>query len=185
MAGPLKTLFGALKASMLLSGVTLVFGDEEANTQRWGLPAIVMIARGGPISESEYSFALDPVTEAVWGTAEQIDFWLWNCSTDPANQGAIDHTDSIEALRLLLLSALRDQRAQYTDLASVAYGLIITPLSGRWETIGQNAVSKYGRAYVLTAQVLIPIPQTSIPGGPEATITSTQQTEVIIDAPSG
>jgi len=182
VAGPLKTLYGALKASSFLSGVTLVFGDEETNTQRWGLPAIVMIAKGGPFDESGYALNLDIGVERIWATDEQVDFWLWNCSTDLANQGAIDHTDSIETLRQLLLSALQDQRAQYTDLNNVSLGLKPKVTGGRWETIGQNAVSKYGRAYVMTVTMTVPIPMAP---PQEATITSTSQSTTIVDAPSG
>lgn len=182
MAGPLKTLYGALKASSYLSGVTLVFGDEETNTQRWGLPCIVMIAKGGQYVEPGYAANLDPAVETIWETAEQVDFWLWAASSDPANQGAIDHTDAIESLRQLLLSALRDQRAQYTDVNNVAFGLSYKVLSGRWETIGQNAVSKYGRAYVLTTQIAISIPMAA---PQEATITSFQLSQTIVNQPPG
>lgn len=185
MAGPLKTLYGALKASSFLSGVTLVFGDEETNTQRWGLPCIVMIARGGPYQAPGYALNLDPYTESLWEKSIGIDFYLWASSTDPANQGAIDHSDAIESLEALLMSALQDQRAQYADLNNVAYGLVFKAASSRWETVGQNAVSKYGRTMVVNVQFAFPVVMTAIPGGPEATITSTQQTPQFIDQPSG
>lgn len=180
MAGPLKTLLGALQASTFLSGVTVVYGDEETNTQRWDLPCIVMVAKGGPYVEPGYAGNTDPAVETLWETAERVDFWLWGASTDPANQGAIDHTDAIETLRQLLLSALRDQRAQYTDVNNVAYGLAYRVVDGRWETLA-NAVSKYGRAYVLTVQIQISIPMAA---PQEATVTNYQLNQSFVDKPA-
>lgn len=175
MAGALKTLFGALQASSFMTGVPLVFGDEEINTQRNKLPCVVMVPRGGSYVEPGYALALDPAVETIWETAETVEFWIWSASTDTSNQAAIDHVDAIESTRQLVLSALRDQRAQYTDVASVAYGLQYKVLSGRWETMA-NAISRYGRAYVLTVTIPISIPMAA---PQQATVTSITVNESI------
>ena len=184
MAGPLKTLLGALQASSFLSGTTVVFGDEETNTQRFPLPLVVMIARGGSYDEPGTATRIDPATEMIWQKYQTIEFRLFAASSDPVNQGAVDHADAIETLRANLLSALRDQRAQYTDVNSVAHGLFAKPMSGDWMSIAQNAPSRYGRVYVLTCMVLIPILMSSIQGGPEATVTSVQVTPAFNDGPA-
>lgn len=157
MAGPLKTLYGALQASQYMAGVSFVYGDEEINTQRFQLPCVVMAPRGGPFQAPGYAFAVDPNTNMLWETQDTIDFWLWAASSDPTAQGAVDHADAVESLRQLFLSALQDQQAQYSDSASPAYGLYYKAVSGRWETVAQNPTSRYGRCYVVSVQLWIPI----------------------------
>ena len=159
MPQALKTLFQALQTSTYLTSnnITMVFGEEEIDTQRTVMPYVVMVARGGSYDEPAYAAFIDPATEMLWNKYETVEFWLRAASTDLSQQGAIDHTDALESLRQMFLSAVRDQRAQYTDVSNVAYGLFAKPLSGRWETVGQNADSRYGRVYVLTCQVNISI----------------------------
>ena len=183
MPQALKTLYQALQSSTYVTGngITLVFGDEETDTQRFPLPCVVMIAKGGSYDEPAYAAFIDPATEMLWNTYETVEFWLRAASNDPVNQGAIDHTDAIEALRQNFLSAVRDQRAQYTDVSNVAYGLFAKPLSGRWESVGQNAPSRYGRVYVLTCQVNISIVMSSPPA---ALITAVQVAPAFIDKPA-
>ena len=183
MPQALKTLYQALQASPFLSAnsVTLIFGDEETDTQRFPLPNVVMIAKGGSYDEPAYAGFIDPATEMLWNKYETVEFWLRAVSTDTVNQGAIDHTDAIEALRQTFLSAIRDQRAAYTDVANVQYGLFAKPLSGRWETVGQNAPSRFGRVYVLTCQVNISI----VMGAPAfATITTVTPAPAITNKPA-
>lgn len=177
MAGPLKTLFGALQGSTFLvsNGVTLVFGGEEVNSQRYKMPYVVMVPRGGPYDEPGYASGQDPYIETTWESRDTIEFWCFNSATG-ANQGAIDHTDAIETLVTYVLSALRDQRAQYTDVNSVAFGLLYKLLSGRWEVFAQNPVSQFNRAYVLSVEMTTP--RTMAPP-PEATITSVTVNESI------
>lgn len=177
MAGPLKTLFGALQASTFMTGVSVIFGDEETFTQRFKLPLVVMVPRGGPFTSPGYAQATDPETELLWETAETVEFWLWSASTNPAAQGAVDHADAIEALRQLVLSALQDQRAQYTDAGTPTYGVAYSAVAGRWE-VSTNPSSRFGRAYVLSVRVAVSIPMAA-PTSTEATITTIQQSDTI------
>lgn len=184
MAGALKTLFGALQASSYMSGVTLLFGEESKRFQEPVLPAIMMVPVGGPIDDNPgYIKGVDPATEMIWGIHERVEFWIWANDPSPTAQ-PIDHADAVEGVRQLLLSALRDQQAQYTDVASVSYGLTWKPTDERW-ALDDDAAIRWGRALIVSTLPVISVPMASIPGGPEATITSTSQTDQFIDEPSG
>lgn len=175
MAGPLKTLFGALAASTYLTGVSLVYGEEEVHDQSIVLPMVTMVPMGGPFEASPgYSANLDPAIESQWAVVESVDLYLWAADASPTAT-PIDHTDATETLRQLVLSALQDQRAQYTDVADVARGLFYRPVSQRWQTM-QSAYVRYGRALVITVAILIPI---AMAPPQEATITSVLKTVVI------
>lgn len=186
MAQALKTLFQALQASQYIqpNGINLVFGLEEVQQQRNAFPCINMVPIGGAYDPSPgYTGAADDTVEMLWEVAETIEFWIFNASSDLENQGAVDHADAIETTRQYLLSALRDQEAQYTDAASVAFGLKAKPVSQRWEVLGNNAPSRFGRTCVVTAQLKITI--TKVPdSSPIATITSESLSTSIVDAPA-
>lgn len=178
MAGPLKTLFGALVNSTFLTAnnVTLVFGGEEVNSQRYKMPYVVMVPKDGTYEiPPGYATNVDPYTEMLWEKSLTVEFWCFNAATG-ANQGAIDHTDAVEALEQYVLSALQDQRAQYTDVNSVAYGLTYRVTNGRWEVFAQNPVSQFNRAWVISTHIRITTPMAQ---PPEATITSVSVTESI------
>jgi hypothetical protein len=183
MAGALKTFFGALQASQYMAGVALQFGEECIRAQEPVLPSITMVPRGGPIGASGYALNTDPNVEMLWGITESVDFYLWAAASSPTAQ-PIDHADAVESLRQLFLSAMRDQQAQYTDAASVSYGLAWKAVNERWAT-DNDALLRFGRCLIVTCEPEITVPMASIPGGPETTITSTQQTPNVIDAPSG
>jgi hypothetical protein len=180
MAGPLKTLFGALAASTYLTGVSLVYGEEEVNDSSKPLPMVVMVPTGGEFEDSPaYSTALDVSVESQWGVRESVDLYLW--AVDPAISGVpIDNVDATETLRQLVLSALQDQRAQYTDVASVAHGLYWKPTRQRWQQM-QGGFVRYGRALVLTIEATIPIPMAA---PQEATVTSFNLQKTITVGPS-
>lgn len=163
MAGPYKTLFKALVASQFMAGVSLAFGEEMIAAQDQPLPYIVMVPRGGPAQEPGYARDgsqlepqdLDVNTEDLWEFGELFQFYCWNNSTDQAHQLPVDHAESTRALRLLLLSALRDQR-DMVDANGQAYrGLSFKALRSDWETM-QNAVNRFGRALILSVQIDIP-----------------------------
>lgn len=186
MAGALKTLFGALQASQYMTAlnIALVFGIEELNQQRYPLPFITMVPLGGPYEAPGYAAGVDPATEMLWETPEAIDFWIQAASTDPNNQGSIDHADAIESVHQALLSAFRDQRAQYIDVNAVSFGLAFAPQSRRWEALGNNAASRLGRALVVRAGFRITTPIATLPSGPEATIASTPTSFTFVDKPA-
>lgn len=178
MAGPLKTLLGALQASTYMAGVSLVYGEEEVNDQSLALPMVAIVPTGGDFEDSPaYSTGIDPAIEAQWGVRESVDLYLWayNASGVP-----IDNVDATETLRQLVLSALQDQRAQYTDVASVARGLHWKPTRQRWQTM-QGGWTRYGRALVLTVETTIPIPMAA---PQEATVTSFDLQKTITVGPS-
>jgi hypothetical protein len=178
MAGPLKTLFGALQASTFLTAnnVTLVFGPEEINKTRYARPYVVMVPTSAPYDNAPgYAANTDPYTEMLWEKALTVEFWCFNSATG-VNQGAIDHTDAIETLEGWMLSALQDQRAQYTDVNNVAYGLQYKIASGRWEVFGDNAAGPLSRAWVISGQIKI---TTSMTQPQEATILNVTTNEVI------
>jgi len=178
MAGPLKTLYGALAASTFLSGVSIVYGEEEINDQSQPLPMVVMVPVGGEIGPSGYEGAGDPVVERRWSVLEQVDLYLWAFNTTPG-AGPIDHADATETLRSNVLAALQDQRAQYTDVANVSYGLAFIAQRESWKAM-DGAFVRYGRALVLsvTAEITVAMP---VPA--EATITETDITTTITAGP--
>lgn len=172
MAGPLKTLVTMLKQSAYLSGVSVVFGEEEVSDQSQNLPMVVIVPNGGPFAMwAGYSKDFDPDVEALWGTIETIDLKLWAYS-QTANAQPIDHADAIEALIPLVLSAFQDQRMNQGFVPGG--GLYYKPINGRWEQM-QGAVNRYGRSFVLTFQVektyaMAPPPQVL---NPTLTLTAT------------
>jgi hypothetical protein len=178
MAGPLKTLFGALAASTYMTGVSLVYGEEEVHDQSLALPMVALVPTGGDFEDAPaYSTNLDPYVEAQWGVRESVDLYLWAVNSSGV---AIDNADSTETLRQLVLSALQDQRAQYSDVASVAHGLFWKPIRQRWQSMEGGWV-RFGRALVLTIETTIPIPMAA---PQEATVTSFDLQKTITVGPS-
>jgi hypothetical protein len=179
MAGPLKTLFLALQASAYLQGVSLAFGEESRRAQEYSLPLVCMVPRGGPYSDPEFTrqvingqiVDIDPTTERVWQVNTTIDLYLWATSNEP---GAlpIDEADAAETLRVLVCSALQDQRAMTDVNGNVALGLNFTVERDRWETM-EDGWNRFGRALVISVQIPEPV---LMPPPPEATVTSTNFT---------
>jgi hypothetical protein len=168
VAGPLKTLYGALAASTFMTGVSLVYGEEEIHSTSHVLPVVAMVPMGGQYEQGPgYSHDLDYTIEAQWAVDQVVDLYLWTKDTNPLAT-PIDHADAIETLRGRVLSALQDQRAQYTDVASVDHGLYFRALSERWVQM-QGGYTRDGRALVIS--VLVPTP-VAMPAPQVATITS-------------
>lgn len=174
MAGALKTLVTMLQASTFLtaSSVAVVFGEEEVNDQSQALPMVVVVPKGGPLMDTGYAQGIDPSVEMVWATKEEIDLYLWAYSTTTSAQ-PIDHVDAVEALRLLVLSAMQDQR--YNQDGNNGGGLSYRVVRGEWKLM-QGAMNRYGRSYVMTVEVEIPIPMAQ---AVNATITSLTLTQTI------
>ena len=168
MAGAIKTLYQMLASSSFLSGVSLVYGEEQINGRDYTYPAVVMVPTRGDINNQPgYIKDLDPSVEMVWGITETIDLYLVAFSSLP-NAQPIDHADAVETLRQQVLSALQDQRAQFTDVVNVSYGLYYKANSERWDMY-QNAQKRYGRSLVLTVTAEISVPMAT---PASATITS-------------
>lgn len=162
-ASPYRTFLQALGASAFMSGVSLQFGEELISGQEFPLPCVVMVPVGGDAVEPGFARTTDTDngimdvdfdTESLWEFAERFDFYLWHASTTAAAK-PIDHAEATRSLRLLVLSALRDQ-LDMVDVNGVAYrGLAFKVLSSRWQTM-QEAQSRMGRALILSVQVAIP-----------------------------
>lgn len=195
MPGPLKTLFLALGASQFMQGVSLAFGEEQLAAQDLPLPYVVMVPRRGAHSEPGYAVdgsggsepdsvtkppALDENIDTLWQIAEQIQFYIWAASTAP-NALPVDHADTVETVRLALLSALRDQRAQTDGNGNVYYGLGFKSLGEEWETM-QNAVNRFGRALIVTVEISVPVVMAAPTSG-EVTPTTTQFNPTVNNQP--
>lgn len=177
--GAIKTLYNAIKASQYMTGVSFVYGEEEIHDQSQTLPMVVMVPLTGQYNNQPgYEMAGDPASEMRWGITQPIDFYMWAYSTTP-NATAIDHVDATETVRQLVLSACQDQRAQYTDSNSIAYGLYYHAVSERWELM-QGAFSRYGRALVVTVNFEITVPMAL---GQIATVNSFQLNQTVTAGP--
>ena len=146
--GALKTLYTMLQGAPSLEGVTLSFGEESVNAEENALPAVAMVPIGGPWLAPQGFLGSDPSLNVIWMARENIDLYLWAASSEPTAQ-PIDHADAIENLRVRVLQAF--QYAQFPG------GLRYIPQSGRWQ-LARNETNRYGRAYVLTIQVEISVP---------------------------
>lgn len=154
--GALKTLVTSLQASSFLGGVSVAFGEEMIAAQEMPLPFVVIVPKGGPWEEPGYIAGLDPSVENVWSTREEADIYMWAYSS-ATNAQPVDHADAVETLRQQVLSALQDQRNQANTDGSNAPGLYWKPTDGHWELM-QNALSRYGRGYVLSVMTEIAVP---------------------------
>lgn len=147
MAGPLKTFMTMLRASSYLTGVSVMYGEEEQHDQSQALPMIVVIPIGGPVEYGGYAKGGDAEVEQKWKLPEQLEIKCWAASVSPTALPE-DHADAIESLLTSVLSALQDQRANQGFDGS-AHGLWWKPTSGRWELMGGGWV-RYGRGYTLS-----------------------------------
>lgn len=194
MAGPYKTLLQALQASAFITAanITLAFGEEMVPAQDKELPYVVMVPRGGLAQEPGYALDgsisgaspplpsqyLDVNVEDLWEFGEIFQFYCW--AFDPS-AAPIDNAEATSAVRLALLSALRDQRAMQDSNGNAFYGLSWRALRTDWEPM-QGAVNRFGRALILTVQIDIPAvmaPPTSI----ETTVETTQFNPTINNQP--
>jgi hypothetical protein len=150
VAGALKTFMQMLSSSAYMAGVSVCFGEEEQHDASKALPMVVVIPTGGPVMPDGYARGSDPDIESKWKVLEQLDVKCWAYDTTPG-AGPIDHTDATEALLVLVLSALQDQRMNKGFVAASA-GLQYKPTSGRWELM-QGAFSRYGRGYTLSVTI--------------------------------
>jgi hypothetical protein len=168
-AMPYKTLLQALRASSFVvsAGITLAFGEESIGAQDQALPYVVMVPRGGPAQEPGYArdgSATDPqdldvFTEDLWEFTETFQFYCWHAKltggfADPTAKPE-DHAEATRAIRLAVLSALRDQLSMVNVNGQAYRGLAFKVLRSDWEQM-QNAVNRFGRALVLTVQIDIP-----------------------------
>lgn len=201
MAGPYETFFLALQASVYMTGVTMAFGEEMIAAQDVALPSVVMVPRGGPAQEPGYArdgSATDPqdidvYTDDLWEFGEIFQFYCRAKSNDPTRQKPLHHHEATRALRLLLLSALRDQRAMSDGTGAVFYGLSFKALRSDWESMQDTSfgrtgqpfdrpIDRFARALVLSVQVNVPEVMAP-PTQSEVTVETTQFTPSINNQP--
>ena len=176
--GPYATLMTMLSASSYLTGVNIVFGEENINAQEFPIPFICVVPVGGSWQGNAYIKGLDPEVEKAWCSTESVELWCWNA----VNTGGVldeaatpqQHADAVVTLLTDIVSAFQDQRVGEGGDDNSG-GLAFYPVSGRWEQMKQGSL-RYGRAYVLTISLEVPF-MMPIPVGSETTIT-----EITIDS---
>jgi hypothetical protein len=171
--GSLKTLYLALKAFLDVYRIDVRFGEEFV----WGndvkLPCVVIAPLGGQWEQNGYWRSGDPQVGAdpdqfnAWMTHEDIQLYCWSAAVDANGREldtatAVDHADAVENLRAKVLQALQDQ---------APVGFMFRPTSGQWVWAGSETL-RYGRAYVLTVNVDVSVPEI-------ATVDATILTETI------
>ncbi len=169
-----EVLMLMLRESPSLTGVDVLFGEENTNSEDVTLGSVTMVPNGGPwndpTSQPGYFSGANPALDNVWSTLEAVDFYLWSScdpnATPPPTE--IQHATSVCNLRRRVLDALQYQQPR---------GLAYAPTSGRWETF-KGAQNRYGRAYVLTVEIEITTPVTMYP---EATVRRTTLNPITIN----
>lgn len=150
--GALKTLMTMLADAPSMTGVSLVFGEENIRAQEFRLPMVTVTPVGGSWTNGLPGYYEDANVdlENIWLTTENINLTLWACADMDASPPptAVDHADAIENLRCNVLRAFQSQAAQ---------GLRFVPVSGQWALYDEQ-VNRFGRGYVLTVQVDITYP---------------------------
>ncbi len=88
-----------------------------------------------------------------WMTHEDISIYCWSADVDSNGMEKptatpVDHADAVENLRAKVLQALQQQAPN---------GLMYRPTQGQWIWAGSETL-RYGRAYVLTVNVDVTVP---------------------------
>lgn len=155
--GALKTLMQMLAAAPSLASVAVAFGEEEIANEVPACPKVVIVPTDGAWSAPGYIRAIEPDREMLWATLENIEVWCMGFSTLPSAT-PIDHADATEDLRAFVLQAFQSQRDGEDPMTGdPERGLFYKPIAGRWVRM-DDAVVRFGRAYVLTLQVEIGVP---------------------------
>ncbi len=148
--GALKTLMLCLQSAPTLTGCSVAFGEENKRAQDFALPYVCVVPGSGVfLADITPGYIKDANVyyNMIWGLRETCDLWLWANSTVEGAE-PVDHADAIENFRARVLQALQHQRGT---------GLFYKAISGRWEH-ASDAVDRFGRAYVITVEAEISIP---------------------------
>lgn len=164
-----EVLVTMLQQAPSMRGVSLLFGEENFSSEDQPLGFVTIYPVGGPWNQPGYFRGANVNLENIWSTKEQMDLVLWSAvdpNADPPPTPA-QHATAICNLRRRVLNALQTQQ--------MPGGLTYVPVSGRW-ALFDNAQNRYGRGYVLSVMVEIPVPADPYP---EATVLATQITPSI------
>ncbi len=163
--GSIKTLITMLSGFLGTYGIQVVYGEEFVWAADQKLPCVVVAPVGGPWEQNGYArdtavvsgngnTTFDSTSEFNrWMTHEDISIYCWSADVDANGREKdtakpVDHADAVENLRAKVLQALQQQAPN---------GLMYRPVSGQWVWAGSETL-RYGRAYVLTVNVDITVP---------------------------
>lgn len=171
--GSLKTLTTMLTGFLAVYGIDVRFGEEFVWDNSVKLPCVVVAPLGGQWEQNGYYDGADPEQNNTWMTHEDIQIYCWSAAVDANGREldtatAVDHADAVENLRAKVLQALQGQ----TD-----GGIMFRPTNGQWVWAGSETL-RYGRAYVLTVNVDISVPEIA---PVDATVTEVTQTVSITE----
>ncbi len=170
--GALKTLVLMLQNAPSMQGVSVLFGEENINSEDALLGMVTIVPVGGPWQQPGFGFSNANVnTETIWQNDEQIDVVMWT-SCDPNAlpvPSEVDHADAVEQLIGRVLNAFQFQQ--------MPGGLVYRPTHGRWNRMGDGS-NRYGRSYTLSVTVVKSIPADLYP---EAIVRGTTVSATIED----
>jgi hypothetical protein len=151
--GSLKTLVQMLKGFFDVYNIDVRFGEEFVWDNTVKLPCVVVAPLGGQWEQTGNFRDASQYQNNTWMTNEDIQIYCWAAAVDANGREldtatAVDHADAVENLRAKVLQSFQQQ---------APYGLMFRPTHGQWVWAGSETV-RYGRAYVLTVNVDISVP---------------------------
>ncbi len=152
--GSLRILYNRLTSFLAAYRIDVRFGEEFVWDNTVKLPCVVIAPLGGQWEQNGYYQGADQDQFNTWMTHEDIQIYCWSAAVDANGREldtatAVDHADAVENLRAKVLQALQDQAAT---------GLMFRPTNGQWVWAGSETL-RYGRAYVLTVNTDVSVPE--------------------------
>jgi len=162
-----STLFSQFSGANEMTGVSVLFGEENIHGLNNTLPVVVMFPSTDVVDDTMAGYVknLDPNYKNIWTRKEIFKFVLWAESPDPMALLQED-ADQINVLIGRVFSSFYSIRAT---------GYTFHPKSGAWQLF-QDAQTRRGRAYILNVLVEIPVLYTT---PEEATVLETPITAEI------
>lgn len=167
--GSIKTLCTMLSGFLSAYDIDVRYGEEFVFANDMKLPCVIVVPNGGPWEQNGYArdtahqntdangrtnVYYDSTSENNrWMTHEDIQLYCWSADVDANGREKdtaqpVDHANAVENLRAKVLQALQQQAPN---------GLMYRPIAGQWVRASEE-VTRYGRAYVLTVNVDITVP---------------------------
>ncbi len=163
--GSIRTLVTMLSGFLDVYGIDVRYGEEFVFANDVRLPCVVVVPVGGPWEQNGYArdtahtnaegrTYFDASSENNrWMTHEDMQIFCWSADVDANGREKdtatpIDHADAVENLRAKVLQAFQQQTND---------GLMYRPVGGEWVRASSETL-RYGRAYVLTVNVDVTVP---------------------------
>lgn len=163
--GSIKTLVTMLGGFLSVYGIDVRYGEEFVFANDVKLPCVVVVPVGGPWEQNGYARDTNTSTSDDfktysstsefnrWMTHEDVEIYCWSADVDANGHEKdtaqpVDHANAVENLRAKVLQALQQQAPN---------GLMYRPINGQWVR-ASGEVLRYGRAYVLTVNVDVTVP---------------------------